>query len=1113
MLNLVYGRAGADLSGRIFSEIKQNAENGISGSILIVPRHYSHECERELCRVCGNGISLHAEVLTLGRLANRVFSEAGGIADAYLDEGGRLLTLARAARRISGELRTLGGHVRKPDFLKNIISLIDELKTNKVDITNLINTSKLCGGALGDKLYDLSMLCSAYDAEIGALRDPRELYDKLADSLRKSSYIQGRNVYVYGFTEFSAQELEILRVILTDCSGLTVTLECGFSENSSNEDIELFYGQSHSVQSFRRIAAQTGSRVFEEHLEKSLPVSAELSFLEKNLFTSENINYGKNCEAVSLYSVPSIWEECEQAAAKILEIVRNSGCKFRDIAVAIPESDGYRRTIEAVFKVWGIPHFPDLTDSAINKPIISALVSCVDIILNNYELSDMLRYIKAPLCPLDFSDGCKLENYAIIWDIRGRAWASEWTMNPRGISAPFDASTASELTRLNALRREVIAPFAAFREKFGRGEYSATEILQEFYAFLQSIGFEAKTDEMREKFTLSGDLKSADEHSQLWGIACDILDNFANILGDSTITLSEFSSFLRLILENTQVGTIPAALDGVAVGVPGRLRHRSVHALFLLGTTPNGFPPPQKNDSILSDANRTVLAEYGMGLEPASTRLSYRGIDTAYAALTLPSEQLFISWATSESATPSYLVTKIRKMFSLDEIKHTGDSHMFAAHSPAFELALRAVGGVLPSALETAAFRYFSEKPEYSKRIENAESAIHAERTPLSTTAVRELYGDKVRLTASRADKLSNCHFAYFMQYGLRAKLRAKAALDALESGNLLHFVLEKTVADITSLGGFSEIDEATALEFCDKNLNLYAETELGGLGDKSARTRFLFMRLSQTVRKIILNILEEMRSSKFLPLGFELSFANNGELSPIVFEEGNTSVELTGIIDRVDGWADGNKLYIRVVDYKSGYKKFNLSDIYYGIGLQMLVYMFALEQRGVEKYGKETVGAGVLYSPVKDVTVSGERGMSDDEIRKKVNSTLSRSGIILADPEVIEAMDAREKKCYIPVGLLKNGTGFTAASSVATLAQFGKLKRHVEKTFLRLSRELTSGSVQAKPSVHGGRSACEYCEFAAACQFDQTNGKDKTSYLPHISNDEFWDKIGEEQD
>ena len=185
-----------------------------------------------------------------------------------------------------------------------------------------------------------------------------------------------------------------------------------------------------------------------------------------------------------------------------------------------------------------------------------------------------------------------------------------------------------------------------------------------------------------------------------------------------------------------------------------------------------------------------------------------------------------------------------------------------------------------------------------------------------------------------------------------------------------------------------------------------YVSEELGGLEHETARFRYLFRRLLKSVYAVVDNVAEELRASRFQPISFELGFGAGKDLPPVELSVDGMTVSISGFVDRVDGWEHDGRLYLRVVDYKTGRKTFDLTDIWNGMGLQMLLYLFTLEREGEALYNREIIPAGVLYLPARDAVVAGSRAMSEAERRRKVDAELRRRGIVLDEPEVLAAME-----------------------------------------------------------------------------------------------------------
>ena len=437
-----------------------------------------------------------------------------------------------------------------------------------------------------------------------------------------------------------------------------------------------------------------------------------------------------------------------------------------------------------------------------------------------------------------------------------------------------------------------------------------------------------------------------------------------------------------------------------------------------------------------------------------------------------------------------------------------------SAPVPAFDFACSA-----PSLLGRAKIKadaaavYFSAIPEYAARLNQARIASAYKCGPLSEKGVRAAFGRSVRMSASRMEKYRTCRYAYFMQFGLHAKPRQTAGFEAPEIGTFIHYILENTVRTVMGQGGFSNVGPETVRHISREYAGKYADEVLHGLEDKTARFKYLYKRLLGMVDRVVDNMTDELSRSEFTPLDFELNFSENGDIPSVCVGSGDEEVSVTGYADRVDGWIKGDKLYVRVVDYKTGVKAFNLTDIWHGLGVQMLMYLFALEENGSTRYGKEVVPAGVMYIPVRDVLVQTTRHIPEETLKQLMAKKLRRSGILLDSPEVIAAMEQgiEGEAKYIPVKISRDGQP-SAGSSLASLEQFGRLRRHMEKLLRDIGRQLRAGSIETDPYCRSqSELACEFCDFAQACHFDPTTGRDKPRYLYKVSRERFWELIGKE--
>jgi ATP-dependent helicase/nuclease subunit B len=321
-----------------------------------------------------------------------------------------------------------------------------------------------------------------------------------------------------------------------------------------------------------------------------------------------------------------------------------------------------------------------------------------------------------------------------------------------------------------------------------------------------------------------------------------------------------------------------------------------------------------------------------------------------------------------------------------------------------------------------------------------------------------------------------------------------------------MHYVLEKCAAEISETVGFKGATPQLCAALTDKYTDLYIAERLGGFEDKSPRVVFLFIRLRPSVKHVVTDMLRELSRSDFVPLRFELAFGAKGELPPIALAGGGEQLYLSGTVDRVDGCYRGGRLYLRVVDYKTGKKSFSLTDVWYGMGMQMLLYLFSLERGGNAIFDGEIVPAGVLYFPARDKLISSQGDLTDEELEAKKSKELRRSGLLLNDGAVLEAMEHGDEPEYIPVKY-KNGEA-VASESLADAAQLAALSKHIDRRLLELTHELKSGKISAEPCYRSeSDNACGYCPYGQICRFDEES--DRRRYIKKVPADEFWNRIG----
>ena len=1098
MMRLILGRAGTGKTARIFREISESVKARQGDMVLLVPEQYSHEAERELCRAAGDSLSLYGEVLSFTGLARKVFAQCGG-ARPVMDGGGRLLCMAAAMEAAGGSLRVYRGGRRDVRLMDELVRAVEELKNAGADGHSLSEAAERFPGVLGEKLRDLSLLLEAYAAVQGrSAADPADVMETLASRIGDSRAARCR-YYVDGFSDFTELEKKVLRELIRAGASMTFCLTCARSG-----DEELFAIPRKTVRWLRRTAEEYAVPVEEQWLEPE--GDGPLAFLRDHLFDFTRPE-GPACGgAVRLVRASDPYEECELAAAHMAELARN-GARYREMAVAARGFGDYRAALESACAGYGVPLFLSGRGDMLRKNVPILISSALEAVIRGYEYEAVFGCLKTGLAPIGPAECDILENYVLRWNIRGGGWTRPFTMHPDGFNQVMDDAARERLETLNALRERVMGPFTAL-EAGVKAAATAAEQARALGDFLMDIRLPERLAERAEALTAADRRETAAEYERLWDVVCGALEQFAAVLGELPMDGDRFRELFCLMLSKYDVGVIPVSLDRVQAGDLDGMRRRHIRHLLVLGCSDGRLPAPDTTGGVFTPEERAELTELGLALGGPEEDLS-RELWRIYSCLSLPSDTLYMSWPAAEAdgseTRPSLVAERARTLFDLTPER--GDLTEARTWSPeaAYTLAVRGEAGD-PSPACAAARAYFREKG-MGAALSALVTAARADRGRLDPAAVRALYGDRPALTPTRAEKFGDCRFAYFMQYGLKAKPRTPAVFDPRDYGTFMHYVLENVAREVMDGEGFREVTGEHIGRLTDKYVDAYIREEMKDFADRTPRFEYLFRRLRTTVHRVTEDMWQELKDSRFQPLDLELDLGARDVLEP---EEDDGGPRLYGRADRVDGWVRDGVLYLRITDYKTGVKKFSLSDVCEGVNLQMLLYLFTLEKRGKSWFGAEEIRpAGVLYSPARYDVVRADEDLPDEELAALRRTSARRSGLVLADEDVIEAMEPGPDKRFLPVKFTKTGA-FTkdTLGSVASLEQFGRLSRFIDDTLRRLGEELRSGSVEADPWYRSARdNACLWCDYAEACLFDET--KDCRRPRMNLSPDEAWEKIG----
>lgn len=1115
MLHLIYGRAGsgktACLQEICLRSVREKPETPL---YYIVPEQYSFETERTMLHLLGPKDAQKVHVLSFSRMADEVFRRYGGAAGRRLDDGGRCIFMSLALEQVKEHLEFYRRKAETSDMISMLLAVSEELKLCAVSPETLGETAaSLPEGTLRRKMKELSLILGAYDALVTeSCVDPLEDLTRVQEPILLQKFFRGSIILVDAFTSFTVQEYGVLRLMMEQAADIHITL-CADSPQDPEHGVGLFSLVQRTGRHLKQAARENGVPVASPVI---LPPSARfknesLRALEENVYRPVKTLYAGAAD-VTVYRAFDYYDEAEFAAASIRNLVMEEGYRYGDFTIIARHPEQYAAMLEESMAAREIPLFMDDPRPVESEPLMRLVLSALQAVRWGWRTEDISPLMKTGLTPLTEAQIAGVENYLFLWTVSGNGWLSPWDMHPRGFEAEVTEEDRRRLQELEECRKLLVRPLRALEKVLRRG--TGEECAAAVFALLETWKVSLHLKEMAARLEEAGRSDLAERQLRSWDLLMEVLDQCALVMKEFSPGIARFSEILRLVIASGTLSSIPQGLDQVTVGGADRMRPVSPKVVFLLGARQGEFPASAASGGVFSGIERQELIRLGLPLNETLEGTAVQERFLAYTALSSPSEKLFISYPGGDTgqggaAEPSSLIVEAEAV--LPKLRHCSAESLpplyFAdAEAPAFRAAARSFGR--GTAYSAALTRCFQEKEGYRERLAALERAAGAAPKVFRSPELAEaLFGKSMDLSATQIETYHLCRFQYFCRYGLHARERRAASMDALEYGSLMHYLLEKAFREV---GAETILQmEAAALEETVRSLlNRYGEEKLGGMAGKSARFRWTMERLVKSAAVIIAHIARELSQSRFVPVDYELSVGKEG-LPPLTIPLPNGgSVQVEGKIDRVDLYEKNGKAYLRVVDYKTGKKDFRLSDVVYGINMQMLIYLAALAESGGSRYGGEAVPAGILYMPATDPRVTADRNLSSEKALAEQEKSLRMKGLLIDDPEVLSAMEPDGAGTYIPV-TLKNGAP-SRRDSVVTQREMEGILRYIRKTVGDMARELQGGRVAALP-LEGGYDACAWCPYRAVCGHEEEAPARET---------EKWDKAavlellcGEEED
>ncbi|MTH53328.1 helicase-exonuclease AddAB subunit AddB [Bacillus mangrovi] len=1157
-IRFMAGRSGSGKTTHILNEIRERLEEKPDGPpiLLLVPDQMTFEMEYELACTPSLSGMIRAQVFSFSRLSLRILQETSGAAKQIITSTGIQMSLRKIIEEEKQHFSVYGKASDKAGFVQHVEAMITEFKRYGISpeklqdhigaIRNGMNDEE---SVLSAKLHDLQTVYRKLEDELAGLYvDAEDTLGMLAERIPHSSFLEKAEVYIDGFHQFTPAELEALKSLLAKAERATVSITADkLFERHLPHELHLFRGPGMTYAAIKNIAEELFIEVEEPVLLKELPRfihSPSLEHLEQYYETRPSEPFlGKT--DLSIAQAASHRAEIEGVARTISKLVRKSGARYKDVAILLRNPSGYHDLIEQVFTDYNIPFFIDQKRPMLHHPLIELIRSSIEAVTGSFRYEAVFRAVKTDLLFPKEADKTVLreemdilENYVLAYGINGSKWTSgtRWVYRRfRSLDGP-SAVTDEELEReelINRLKDLIGTPLKELSDKLKKAR-TGREKAAALYLFLENLDMPEKLESLNREAEEAGRLIEAREHGQVWDAVIGLLDEFTEMMGDLPVDSEAFAEVMDTGLESLKFALVPPAVDQVLVGDMERSRFYGLKHTFIAGANDGVIPARPMEDGILSEEDRELLERNGVAVAPTARQQLMDENFIIYTALASSSEALHVSYPSADpegkALLPSILIGRLEELFPEAERRfYVNEPEALPEQEQLSFMPNPSVAlTYLSSQLQTwkkqypihdswwDAYNYLISHDESGSTAMVAGSLFYRnEAKRIKASVTKELYGQHILGSVSRMEQFRSCPFSHFASHGLKLREREQFRLEAPHVGELFHSALKMISERLGELNiSWRELTKEQCTKLSKESVGRLAPMLQKEVLLSSNRHQYLKQKLEKIIARAAGVIAEQARASRFVPIGLELGFGKMGPLPPMRFTLDNGyTMELTGRIDRVDSAESSKGLLLRIVDYKSSDRALNLSEVYYGIALQMLTYLDVIISYSKTWLGTEASPAGVLYFHVHDPMIQSGSGLNLDELEEEIFKKFKMKGLLLGEEEAVRLMDQTLEtgsSQIVAAGIKKTG-GFSSSSSIASGEEFDLLRRHVRGEFKQIGTEITSGITDISPYRMKDRVPCTYCPYKGVCQFDQSLADNDYRVLKDEKNDEILSRLKKE--
>lgn len=1089
MLNFILGPSYSGKSKYIHNKISSIINNKLDQKILlIVPEQISFEIENLMFDLLGAKKSQNVEVLSFKWLTNSIFREYGGISNDNISNSAKALLMMKSLSQIKNDIKIYSKMYNNNDFINSILSLINKFKINGISADILYDISdKIENSILRDKIDDIKLIYKLYDMNINSkYQDSNDYISIAANILEEKYYFKDYIVFFDEFDMYTYPEYRLIENIVINAK------EVYFSLRYDNTDKREFFDYTkNTYNKLKLIANKNNIKIGKPILldNNIIQKNKDIQFLLKNIFSPNKSTQSLNADNIYIANAKNNNDELCYIASTIIDLVKNNNYRYNDIAIITNNIDDYKNIIKNIFDNYELPYFMDTRSKLKDKPIIRFSILIFKIIISNFGTCNILSLFKIGLIDIDNDIINKLENYVYLWNIDNDSWKNEFKLNPLGFKqGELDEESIDYLNEINIVRKKVIDLIVDFKLKIKSN--SSNDIIKYFYSTIINFKIDDKIQSIVNELYEKGDINLAEDYIRSYEIFIDIINILYDTLDDMKLTLEEFYNYLIIAIDNYEIGTLPKMLDSITICQADRSIYYNFKVSFIIGVNNGIFPSEMENGSIITRVESDSLVELGLELTDHSKDFYNKENFIIYKAMASAKDKIYITYSeynqNEEFLKPSIFIDEISNMFKNNiSIDVSSLSISYFCKNKKMMFNYLACNFTKDNEEISSIINILSCDEYYLKKIEKLDYIISNKPYKILDQNIRKnLFGSNIILSPSKIENFYRCKFRYFCKYILNILSRKRVEFNPIEMGKFIHYILYTVISDL----GKDFIN--TTLEELQKILDIlffnYMSKVVGGIDDKSSRFIYLYNRTNNIMLNILLHIQKELSQSKFIPSDFELDISFKGNIKPLEYISNLGKIFIEGRVDRVDIYNHNNTNYIRIIDYKSSDKDFNISDVYYGLNLQMLLYLFSIVENGKGKY-ENSSPAGILYMPTSERIPILDRNALKSDIEREILSSYKMKGLLIDNIELIDAMDKDISNVFINAKLKKGGE-LDKNKYIFSTNELEIIRNHVENLVINMIEQLNNGNIEAKALTNNNFRYCSICEYNTICGKIQEN-------------------------